>query len=189
MYELRVHGLGGQGAVTLVTWMARAAYETGKHVQAFPFFGAERRGAPVKAFVRIDENHIYMRSQIYNPDLLVVMSTDLVGPALQEGISPAGRLLLNCGREFAMRMSKEFSRSVYYIDATGIAIEKGLEIDGMPMVNIPLFGAMVGQAGLGSMELVMDVLHDIARRGDHDSYRSAAELGFGGVELAEGRDY
>lgn len=185
MFEIRVHGLGGQGAVTLVTWVARAGYARGMHVQAFPFFGAERRGAPVKAFVRFSDTDIFVRSQVYDPDLLVVMSRDLVPVALEEGMAPGGRFLVNGGEELAGRLASEYGLDTYCIDATGIAIEEGLEIDGMPMVNLPLFGAVASQSGAASLDIVMDVLSPIAKKtGKFEAYRNAVTRGFEEVALA-----
>lgn len=181
MFEIRVHGLGGQGAVTMVTWVARVGYAMGNHVQAFPFFGAERRGAPVKAFVRIDDAPIDLRSQIYKPDILLVMSPELVDAALAEGIKPEGRLLVNAGEEFAERTAARLSRDVYYIDATGIALELGLEYDGMPMVNITLFAAIVAQAELAPFDVVMEFVEKAAQRGDLKAYEEAARRGCEGV--------
>ena len=188
MYEIRLHGLGGQGAVTLVNWMAKIAYNAGMHVQAFPFFGAERRGAPVKAFFRMDDKPINLRSQIYRPDLLVVLSIDLTGSAIAEGITDDGEILLNAEQELASRLAARFGRDAYHVDATGIALEHLLEIDGMPMVNIPLLGSMVSKAGLVPFEGVMEVLDRVARRGDYEAYRSAALEGFEGVTLARARE-
>jgi 2-oxoacid:acceptor oxidoreductase gamma subunit (pyruvate/2-ketoisovalerate family) len=185
LFEIRVHGLGGQGAVTLCTWTAQAGYAVDRHVQAFPFFGAERRGAPVKAFVRVDEQPIDLRSQVYHPDLLVVMSPDLTGLALQEGITPEGRLLVNCGAELAAKFAERFSRDVYYIDATSIALELGLEFDGMPMVNLPLFGAVVAQAEAAPLESVLEIVNEVAgRRGNREEYEKAVRAGWEGVEVA-----
>jgi 2-oxoacid:acceptor oxidoreductase gamma subunit (pyruvate/2-ketoisovalerate family) len=186
LFEIRVHGLGGQGAVTLCTWVAQAGYAVGKHVQAFPFFGAERRGAPVKAFVRVDDEPIYLRSQVYHPDLLVVMSPDLTGLALKEGITPEGRLLVNAGKALAERFAERFSRDVYYLDATGMALGLGLEFDGMPMVNLPLFGAIVRQSDAASLDAVLDLTREIAaRRGNAEAYELAVKQGWESVESVE----
>ncbi len=185
LFEIRVHGLGGQGAVTLCTWLAQAAYERGRHVQAFPFFGAERRGAPVKAFVRLDDDPIYLRSQVYHPDLLLVMSVDLTGQAIEEGIKPDGRLLVNAGAELAEKLAERFAREVHYLDATGIALDLGLEIEGMPMVNLPLFGAMVSQSGASDLEGALRVVREVAsKRGNLEAYEKAATAGFEGVMIA-----
>jgi 2-oxoacid:acceptor oxidoreductase gamma subunit (pyruvate/2-ketoisovalerate family) len=178
MFEMRVHGLGGQGAVTLVTWVAQAAYGTGKHVQAFPFFSAERRGAPVKAYLRVDDNPIDLRSQIVRPDLLVTMSAELTGLAIAEGIAEDGELLINAGPELAERLSKRFSREIYHIDATGIALEHGLEIEGMPMVNVPLLGAIVRRGKLAPFEAVADIVANVARSGMLEPYEDAVRRGF-----------
>jgi len=186
---MRVHGLGGQGAVTLVTWLAQASYSMGKHVQAFPFFGAERRGAPVKAFVRVDDDPIDLRSQVYLPDLLVVMSTDLTGVALQEGIKDDGQLLVNAGGELAARLADKFEREVFYIDATGIALELGLEIEGMPMINLPFFGALAGQSGTSDLDTVLEVVGEVAaKRGNREAYLTAATRGFNEICMAGTKD-
>ena len=187
MFEIRVHGLGGQGAVTLCTWVAQAGYSAEKHVQAFPFFGAERRGAPVKAFVRIDEEPIDLRSQVYHPDLLVVMSPDLTGFALKEGITEEGRLLVNTASALAERFAERFSRDVYYIDATGIALELGLEFDGMPMVNLPLLGAVTNQSGTAPMEAILELIGEVAaKRGNAEAYEAAVRRGWDGVGVVKG---
>ena len=77
MKEIRLHGRGGQGAVTAASILAVAGFADGKFTQAFPTFGVERRGAPVTAFVRIDDKFIRRRDQVYNPDILVVLDSSL----------------------------------------------------------------------------------------------------------------
>ncbi|MBU1942324.1 MAG: 2-oxoacid:acceptor oxidoreductase family protein [Actinobacteria bacterium] len=186
MFEIRVHGLGGQGAVTLVNWVAQAGYAVDEHVQAFPFFGAERRGAPVKAFVRIDDNPINLRSQVYRPDLLVIMSSDLTGMAIADGLTPDGKVLLNAGPELAERLAARFSREMLYLDATGIALELGLEFDGMPMVNLPLLGAMTRLSGAAPLDVVLGIVREVAgRRGNVEAYESAVRQGWEGIQVVE----
>lgn len=185
MYEIRVHGLGGQGSVTMVTWIARVGYAQEKHVQAFPFFGAERRGAPVKAFARINEDPINLRSQVYNPDLLVVTSTDLMKIALDDGFTGHGHLLANCGEQLAVRLAEEYGHDVHYVDAVGIALDVGLEFDGMPMVNIPLFAAVISIGDIAPFDDVMKVLEGPAKRGDPADYENAAKRGFEGIKVAK----
>lgn len=185
MFEIRVHGLGGQGAVTLCTWVAQAGYAANMHVQAFPFFGAERRGAPVKAFVRVDDKEIDLRSQVYHPDLLVVMSPDLTGLALKDGITPDGRLMMNAERELAERFAGRFARDIHYINATGIALDLGLVFDGMPMVNLPLLGSVVAQSGAAEVDQVLELVREVAaRRGNAGAYEEAVRKGWDGVQVA-----
>ncbi len=166
-----------------MTWLARAGYDQGMHVQAFPFFGAERRGAPVMAFFRMSDDPIDLRSQVYLPDLLVVMSPDLTGTAIEEGIDEMSKLLVNAGAELAAKLSERFEREVYYLDATGIAIKSGLEIEGMPMVNIPFFGALASLSGAAGIDEVMQFIDEVAaKRGNREAYEEAGRAGFEGVQ-------
>ncbi|HEC49808.1 MAG TPA: pyruvate synthase, partial [Candidatus Desulfofervidus auxilii] len=80
MLEIRFHGRGGQGAVTCTELIAKAAIAEGKYAQAFPSFGAERRGAPVTAFLRVSDRPIRIRQNIYEPDVIVVLDPTLLGP-------------------------------------------------------------------------------------------------------------
>ncbi len=178
MFQVRAHGLGGQGVVTLVTWAAEAAYRVGKHVQAFPFFSAERRGAPVKAYLRMDDKPISLRSQIKKPDILLVISSSVVGLALDEGMGENTKILINADLELAQKLAEHLVRDVCYLDATTIALENGLEVDGMPMVNVPLLGALVSFAKIAPFEVVMDVLDMPARGGNYRSFKNAAKAGY-----------
>jgi 2-oxoacid:acceptor oxidoreductase gamma subunit (pyruvate/2-ketoisovalerate family) len=87
MLELRINGFGGQGSVTLAHLLAQAALENGQQGQALPFFGVERRGAPVRAAVRISPTTIHAHSQCELPDYLVVMSEKLTQAAVNEGLN------------------------------------------------------------------------------------------------------
>ena len=78
MIEIRIHGRGGQGAVTAAQLLAIAAFYDGKQAQAFPMFGVERRGAPATSFVRIDDKKINVREQIYEPDYVIVFDPSLI---------------------------------------------------------------------------------------------------------------
>jgi len=90
MLELRINGFGGQGSVTLAHLLAQAALENGEQGQALPFFGVERRGAPVRAAVRMSPTTIHAHSQCDRPDYVVVMSEKLTAAAVSEGITETG---------------------------------------------------------------------------------------------------
>ena len=77
MFEVRIHGRGGQGAVIASKILAVALFAEGKYVQAFPKFGVERRGAPVEAYIRFDEEKIYLRNEITSPDIVVILDASL----------------------------------------------------------------------------------------------------------------
>jgi Pyruvate/2-oxoacid:ferredoxin oxidoreductase gamma subunit len=95
MLEIRINGFGGQGSVTLAHLLAQAALENGEQGQALPFFGVERRGAPVRAAVRMSPTTIHAHSQCDLPDYVVVMSEKLVEAAVSEGISESGTVIIN----------------------------------------------------------------------------------------------
>jgi len=157
MKEIRIHGRGGQGAVTAAQLIAEAAFREGKHAMAFPFFGAERRGAPVRAFARISDEPIYVRSQIYEPDIVMVLDPSLVeAPDVTEGLKEGGLLVLNTRKK-----PKDFASDSYRVatvDATGIAIEMGLIVAGWPVVNTPMCGAFVAATGEVSLDTMLDVI-------------------------------
>ena len=96
MIELRLHGRGGQGAVTSAELLAQAAINQGKYAQAFPSFGPERRGAPVVAFCRISDEPIRLRTNIYNPDLVLVLDPSILRLVkVTAGLKPDGTLVTN----------------------------------------------------------------------------------------------
>ncbi|HIP35033.1 MAG TPA: pyruvate ferredoxin oxidoreductase, partial [Methanothermococcus okinawensis] len=100
MIEIRFHGRGGQGAVTAAKILAKAAFYDGKYSQGFPFFGVERRGAPVMAFTRIDHKKIIVRSQVYNPDYVVVQDATLLDTVnVVEGLKKDGIVIVNTTKD------------------------------------------------------------------------------------------
>ena len=72
MFQVRIHGRGGQGVVSAAEMLAQAAFDEGRHAQAFPSFGSERMGAPVMAFCRIDDREIRLREPVMQPDALII---------------------------------------------------------------------------------------------------------------------
>lgn len=137
MYEVRFHGRGGQGAVMAAQALAEAAVFEGYYAQAFPYFGAERRGAPVRAFARIDDTKISIKSQIYEPDALVVLDEALLDiEPVAEGLKPGGKVVINSSKtpeEIDLGVEAECAT----VDATSIA----LEMIKAPIVNTSILGA------------------------------------------------
>jgi pyruvate ferredoxin oxidoreductase gamma subunit/2-oxoisovalerate ferredoxin oxidoreductase gamma subunit len=141
--EICLHGRGGQGAVTAANLLAEAALLNGNRgVQAFPFFGAERRGAPVRAFARISEQEINLRSEIYNPDVVIVLDESILGIVnVLKGLREDGRILINTRKKpHDFIFSNELK--VATVDATGIAIKYKILVGGIPVVNTPILGAV-----------------------------------------------
>ncbi len=143
LVEIVFHGRGGQGAVTAANLLAVAALQDGnKGVQAFPFFGAERRGAPVRAFARISSEEIHLRSEIYTPDVVIVLDESIMGIVdVLKGLKPSGKILINTRKKPSdFPFSKQFS--VATVDATGIAIAHDIRVGGIPVVNTPILGSI-----------------------------------------------
>jgi 2-oxoacid:acceptor oxidoreductase gamma subunit (pyruvate/2-ketoisovalerate family) len=188
MVEVRFHSLGGQGAVTLINMLAQAGDLIGRHVQAFPFFGAERRGAPVMSFVRMDDKEIALRSQIYRPDFLVVMSPTLVDVAVEEGTKDSTVVLVNMKEEGARSRLARLPFAVYAVDGTSIALELGMEVEGMPVVNIAFLGAVSYVTELVPLGAITEVLKDHTPPSRVEASMEAARRGFTSVvEIKKGK--
>ncbi len=145
MLEIRIHGLGGQGAVTLAHLLAQAALAAGRQAQALPSFGVERRGAPVKAVVRIDDDEIRVFSQSSSPDMLVLMDRNLLARALAEGAKEAAPVLVNAPEG---TQPEAAGHPTCTVDAACIARGEGLVAGGAPFINIPLLGGAARMAGI-----------------------------------------
>ncbi|MCK4415795.1 MAG: 2-oxoacid:acceptor oxidoreductase family protein [Thermoplasmatales archaeon] len=143
LVEIVFHGRGGQGSVTAANLFVTAALKDGnKGVQAFPFFGAERRGAPVRAFTRISGDEIHLRSEIYTPDIVIVLDESIMGIVdVLKGLKKDGIVLINTTKKPEdFEFSKKYN--VATIDATGIALKYDILVGGIPVVNTPILGAI-----------------------------------------------
>jgi pyruvate ferredoxin oxidoreductase gamma subunit len=141
IFEIRIHGRGGQGAKTASQFIAEAALGEGKNIQSFPEYGPERAGAPMKAYTRISDKPITTYAPVINPDLVMVIDSTLVGPSnVTEGLTSEGTLIVNTPKN-AEDIKKEtgFKGKVYTIDATKIA----LDTVGRNLPNTPMLGAFV----------------------------------------------
>ncbi len=148
MLEIRFHGRGGTGTVTASRALAKAVFYEGKHAVTFPSFGAERRGAPVLAFARIDENKIRKRTQIYEPDVVVVLDDSLVELGdVVKGLKKGGLCIVNTTHKpEEIQLSKP--TRVATVNATKIAKE---EI-GLAITNSAILGALVRATDVVSLE-------------------------------------
>ncbi|MHA1916722.1 MAG: 2-oxoacid:acceptor oxidoreductase family protein [Candidatus Ranarchaeia archaeon] len=155
MLEIRWHGRGGQGAVTGAQLLAEAAFFEGKQSQAFPFFGAERRGAPVLAFTRISSKPIFIHSQILFPDLIIILdSTLLTSTNPVEGLKKDGVVIVNSKK-------KDFQKNdfqTYVVDATGISLRNHILVAGTPVINTSILGAITKVTKIVSMEGVLKTI-------------------------------
>ncbi|MDI6690880.1 MAG: pyruvate ferredoxin oxidoreductase subunit gamma [Candidatus Bathyarchaeota archaeon] len=175
--EIRIHGRGGQGSVTAAELLAHAAFLEGKWVQAFPYFGAERRGAPVKAFARISDEPILAHSQIYNPDYVIMLDPVIYKFVdITEGLKKNGILILNTTKK-PEEIGLECWR-IATVDATGIALELNLLVAGLPVVNTAIVGAFAKATGEIELTSVMKAIKETWSGAAGDKNARAAELAY-----------
>ena len=146
MIEIRVHGRGGQGAVTSTELIALAAISEGKYAQAFPSFGPERRGAPVMAFARISNKPIRTREKVYTPDVVVVLDPTILKIVdVTDGLKKNGMVILNTSKdEKEIRRTSGIKAKLALVDATEIATRHL----GRPITNTTMLGALIKASGV-----------------------------------------
>jgi len=141
MQEIRFHGRGGQGTVVASVILAKAFFSVGYYVQTFPHFGVERRGAPVEAYLRLDKKKILIRSNVYNPDAVIVQDRKLLETAnVTRGLKPGGWILINSPVP-PENLEPFNGYKLAQVDATGIAVENKLGTGTHPMMNTAMAGA------------------------------------------------
>jgi pyruvate ferredoxin oxidoreductase gamma subunit len=139
MYEIRIHSRGGQGGVTAARMMASAAVKDGKFATACPFYGAERRGAPIVSFVRIDDAPVRIYSQINKPEMIVILDPTVMDTVnVLDGLKEGGSIFINTHDDVDFPAGFK----VYKADLTGIALREKLVVAGSPIVNTPVIGAL-----------------------------------------------
>lgn len=156
MFEIRIHSRGGQGGVTAARLLAMAALHDGKYATACPFYGAERRGAPVVSFVRIDDHPIRIYSQIRSPDLVVVLDASVMDTVdVLHGLKKGGRVFINSAhrQDFA-------GYSTGNVDLTGIALKEKLVVAGNPILNTPVLGALA-KMGIISVDSAKQAIREM----------------------------
>ncbi len=154
LLEIRIHGRGGQGNVVAAYLLASVAIEEGYYGQAFPSFGAERRGAPVVAFVRMSDEPVKRRCQVLHPSYLIVQDQALLQvPGVLQGLSERGRILVNSSRS-SESLQQQLGTEVLAIPAAQIA-ERFL---GRPLPNTALVAAFLTLTGVCSLEALNKAL-------------------------------
>ena len=141
LIEIRFHGRGGQGVVVGCEIVAKALLREGKYVQYSPEFGTERRGAPVRAFLRIDDKQIYQKDQIYSPDCVVLFNPSSEIKDLISGLKPEGWLIINSPKD-PSQFEELGPFRVATIDANEIALKYEIGTEAAPIVNTVVLGAM-----------------------------------------------
>lgn len=159
MIEIRIHGRGGQGAVIASKILAHAAMLEGRFSQSFPAFGGERRGAPVVAYVRIDDKKIRMRYQIYEPDCVVVLDPKLFKMVnLTAGLKEGSPIIVNIDPREAVTHDSKFK--LFFIDASSISRKSGLGPRTAPIVNTSILGAVVKVTEVVKLDSLIEAIKE-----------------------------
>ena len=162
MFQVRIHGRGGQGVVSGAEMLSVAAFLEGRYAQAFPSFGSERMGAPVMAFCRIDDREIRLREPVMEPDALIIQDPTLLHQVdLFNGLSRHGYILLNSTRSFEQLGLTEFLRSfrgerLCTLPATEIALKHV----GRAVPNVPLLAGFAAISGELRLQSVVSAIRD-----------------------------
>jgi pyruvate ferredoxin oxidoreductase gamma subunit len=162
LFQVRIHGRGGQGVVSAAEMLSVAAFLEGKHAQAFPSFGSERMGAPVMAFCRIDQKEIRLREPVMHPDALIIQDPTLLHQVdLFSGVSPDGYILINSTRSFDQLGIGDFVKG-YRAErlCTVPATELALKHVGRPLPNAALLGGFAAISGTVQLDSVFAAIRD-----------------------------
>jgi pyruvate ferredoxin oxidoreductase gamma subunit len=161
MFQVRIHGRGGQGVVTAAEILSVAAFDEGRHAQAFPSFGSERTGAPVVSFCRIDDRPIRTREPVMDPDAVIIQDVTLIHQVdLFSGLSSDGYVLINTTSSFS---ELDFGDFFDRFDPTRLmtcpATDIALELLGRPLPNAALLGGFAALSG----EITLDAIDKAVR--------------------------
>jgi pyruvate ferredoxin oxidoreductase gamma subunit len=162
MFQIRIHGRGGQGVVTAAELLSVAGFREGRHAQAFPSFGSERTGAPVVAFCRLDTRPIRLREPILAPDALIIQDPTLLHQVdVFGGLTRDGYILINTSRSFAELGLEEFATGFRHERLCTVpATEIALKHVGRPLPNAALLGGFAALAQQISLEAVSAAIRE-----------------------------
>lgn len=175
--ELRLHGRGGQGIVTASEMLVESATIEGFYGQSIPFFGAERRGAPVTSFARISDRQIRRHAQVYNPDVVAIFDPQFIcrGDVIS-GLKEGGIIVAN-----QKQMQDIDKYRLFVIDATKIALDNNLVVAGWAVVNTAMLGAIARVLGCISKDAVEKVVRmrwsgELGDRNIHSALQAFEEV-------------
>jgi pyruvate ferredoxin oxidoreductase gamma subunit len=184
VFQVRIHGRGGQGVVTAAEVLSVAAFAEGRHAQAFPSFGSERNGAPVVAFCRIADKEIRVREPVMTPDALIVQDETLLHQVdVFSGLPPTGYVLINSTGTFSELgledlASGMLAERLVTVPATALAMEHL----GRPVPNAVLLGAFAALTGVVSLASVTDAIRDRFTGALAEGNATAAAAAYGYVQ-------
>jgi pyruvate ferredoxin oxidoreductase gamma subunit len=185
MFQVRIHGRGGQGVVTAAELLSVAAFREGSHAQAFPTFGSERTGAPVVAFCRIAEQPIRTREPVARPDALLIQDPTLLHQVdVFSGLAPDGYVVINTNRELAALGLGELTRSLLPDRLLTVAAsDLARRHLGRPLPGAPLLGAFAALTGVVGIDALAAAIGERFSGAVEEGNVAAARAGY---EIAHG---
>jgi len=157
MQEIRFHGRGGQGTVVASIILAKAFFRAGYYVQTFPVFGVERRGAPVEAYLRLADEKILIRSNVYTPDHVVVQDIKLLNTVdITKGLKPGGWILLNTSDMPDDPRFKGYRVAV--VDANKVSLTHQLGSRTQPIINTAMMGAFAKIMNMPPLDIIAQAI-------------------------------
>lgn len=160
MLQFRFHGRGGQGTVVATILLAKAFFKAGYYVQSFPLFGVERRGAPVEAYLRVDRKKILIRTNLYDPDHIIILDPTLVSSVdVTRGLKKGGWILLNSS-DYPTNGGTFSGYGIAIVDATRIALKHGLGTRTHPIVNTAILGAFPRVFDIPPLETIIEAIYE-----------------------------
>ena len=175
MFEVRFHGRGGQGAVVASEILALAVFREGKSPQSFPSFGLERRGAPVAAYLRVDDRKITLRQNIYHPDFIVVMDESLLYlEPTTAGLKTGGMILINTPKD-PLSFQAFDSVTVGTVAADDIARKHSLGTKFLPIINTAILGAIVKMTGIIPLDVLVSCIEESIEKKRGENAAAARE--------------
>lgn len=183
MFQVRIHGRGGQGVVTAAEMLSIAAFQQGKYAQAFPSFGSERTGAPVVAFCRMDDKEIRLREPIMQPDALIIQDPTLLYQVdVFSGLKKEGYILINTHKSFDELGLGDFVKDFRYERLLTVpATELAYKHVGRPVPNAVLLGGFAAISGMISIDSVAEAIRQKFSGKLADTNMAAAREAYGYV--------
>jgi pyruvate ferredoxin oxidoreductase gamma subunit len=183
VFQVRIHGRGGQGVVTAAELLAVAAFNEGRHAQAFPSFGSERMGAPVVAFCRIDDREIRVREPVMEPDALIIQDPTLLNQVdVFGGLKRDGFILINTSKSFDELGLGDFVKDFQHERLLTVpAGDLAREHTGRAVANAALLGGFAALSGLISLDAVASAIRERFGGGVGEGNVAAARAAHGWV--------
>jgi 2-oxoisovalerate/pyruvate ferredoxin oxidoreductase gamma subunit len=183
--EIRFNGRGGQGAVSAAEIMVEAIAHEGKYAQAFPWFGGERRGAPVQSFLRVDDKPVRIRQMCYTPDVCVILDTGLARLIpWYTGLKEGGIAVLNWDKApEEVKVPVKLSKLVL-LNATDVSV-KAFGQTAMPITNTAMLGALTKVTGMVKLENINKALEHRFTGKTYERNCTAVKLAYDGAKIIE----